>query len=92
MSEQENSSLMQVAGKILEQQTAAERVAQAINVTMPTHGQKLIFKRSLQIKPNADMIVSFKVSNAAGLRWLMLFLAIGMFAAFYRLMLGGRRA
>ncbi|MFC1499109.1 hypothetical protein ACFLS1_11675 [Verrucomicrobiota bacterium] len=63
LSDQENKSLMLVAEKILSQQSAAERMSQAINITMPTHGRKLQFKRSLQIDPEADMVVSFKAGS-----------------------------
>ena len=39
---------------------------------MPTHGRVLTFKRSLQINPDAEMFVTFKVSSGRLTRWLLL--------------------
>lgn len=86
--DQENQSLMQVAGKILEQQSAAERVSQAINITMPAHGRKLVFSRSLQIDPAADLIVSFKVNSGKMLRGVLVLVAAGVLMVAYRFGLG----
>ena len=69
---EENASLMDMAGKMLDQQSAAERVMQAIRIAMPTHGRVLTFKRSLQINPDAEMFVTFKVSSGRLTRWLLL--------------------
>ncbi|MFC1453095.1 hypothetical protein ACFLSJ_07125, partial [Verrucomicrobiota bacterium] len=68
LAEGDNLSLLRIAGRILGQQEAAQRVAQAIRVTLPTHGLRLRFTRALQISPGADMLVTFKVGSGGFLR------------------------
>jgi hypothetical protein len=64
LSVEESDSLRKVAEKILNQQVAAAGVAEAIRVTVPEHGRALRFQRGLQIKPKAEMAVTFRsVSN-----------------------------
>ncbi|MFO7871292.1 MAG: hypothetical protein R6V03_07670 [Kiritimatiellia bacterium] len=69
LSERDNTSLLKLSERIMDQQAAAERSAQAIKITIPTHGRKLMFRRSMQTDPEADMVVSFKMSGGRMLRW-----------------------
>lgn len=87
LSDRDNSGLMLVAGKILDQQVAAERITQAINITMPAHGKRLRFTRSLQIQPNAEMTVIFKASDKFGGGILSVLFSAGLMFAFYRFFL-----
>ncbi|MBN2302639.1 MAG: hypothetical protein JXN60_09000 [Lentisphaerae bacterium] len=79
----DNESMRRLAGKILDQQEAAQRVAQAIAITMPLHGRELRFARSLQIEPASDMIVSFKVSSGTGWRWMLMVVTALALAGLY---------
>jgi hypothetical protein len=54
-------------------------VAQAIRVTLPEHGRKLDFARSLQVDPNVVMTVDFKSFSGVGARrWLALGIVLGL--------------
>jgi hypothetical protein len=92
LSEREKNSLRQLADKIMDQQFAAERVAQAISVTLPEHGRKLSFRRSLQINPDADMTVSFSVRGGWFLRCLLALVTGIVLVAVYRIALGRKTA
>ena len=88
LSAKENDSLRSLSQKMLWQQEAAAGVAQAIRVTLPEHGRRLDFARSLQVDPNADMAVEFKSFGGAGARrWLWLAFALGFLAA-WRFIIG----
>lgn len=82
LDDRDNVSLIQMAGKILDQQVAAERVSQAINIAMPTHGELLQFKRSIQIAPDADMTVTFKSRSQGGGIVMLLLSAVVLFAIY----------
>jgi hypothetical protein len=93
LSAKENDSLRILSEKILRQQEAAAGVAQAIRVTLPEHGRKLDFARSLQVDPNVVMTVDFKSFGGAGARrWLALGLVVALLIG-YRIVVGrvGRR-
>jgi hypothetical protein len=92
LSEREQDSLRQLADKIMDQQFAAERASQAINVTLPEHGRKLLFHRSLQIDPDADMTVSFCASSGALLRGLLVLVTGIVFVVVYGIVLGRKAA
>jgi len=91
LSAKENDSLRILSEKILRQQEAAAGVAQAIRVTLPEHGRKLDFSRSLQVDPNVVMTVDFKSFSGAGARrWLALGFILGLFII-YRVIIGRMR-
>lgn len=62
----ESESLGLVAEKLLDQQQAAGAEIRPIRITVPVQGRRLVFRRDLQIKPGAEMIVTFR---AAGGPW-----------------------
>ena len=83
ISAKENDSLRNLSQKMLWQQEAAAGVAQAIRVTLPEHGRRLDFDRSLQVDPNVAMTVDFKSFGGAGARrWLSLAYALGFLVVF----------
>jgi hypothetical protein len=87
LSDRENTSLMQLAEKIMAQQEAAETPSQAIQITMPEHGQQLKFFRLMQIEEKADMSVVFGTSEWKLAKTLLTLLsAVAVFGAFCFLM------
>ena len=84
LSEKDNKSLMRMSGQILDQQAAAQRLLQAINMTVPMHGRRLQFRRILQINPDADMIVAFKTSSGIVTRWLITLRVVAALTFVYR--------
>ncbi|MDD5676979.1 MAG: hypothetical protein PHW60_03180 [Kiritimatiellae bacterium] len=92
LSAKENDSLRILSEKILRQQEAAAGVSQAIRVTLPEHGRKLDFARSLQVDPNVVMTVDFKSFSGTGARrWLALGFVLGLLII-YRVIVGRIRA
>ncbi len=92
LSAKENESLRILSETVLRQQEAAAGVAQAIRVTLPEHGRKLVFGRSLQVDPNVAMTVAFQSFSGVGARrWLALGLVLGLFVI-YRVIIGQMRA
>lgn len=76
LSAKDNDSLQVLTEKMLRQQEAAAGVAQAIRVTLPEHGQRLDFRRALQVNPEDEMNVRFSASGRGG-GWMT---NLGMFA------------
>ncbi len=81
----DNSALDVVAEKMIEQQAAAAGVVKAIRIAMPEHGKELRFARALQVDPEGELSVSFRVSRGRsahwfGLVWPMLFVFAGFWA------------
>ncbi len=60
LSPQDSDVLRGVSEKMIRQQEAAAGLPQAIRVTIPEHGRRLEFRRTLQIDPQAPMEVAFK--------------------------------
>jgi hypothetical protein len=92
ISSKDNDSLRNLSEKVLGQQEAAAGVGQAIRITLPEHGRKLEFTRSLQVDPNVAMTVDFKSFGGAGLKRLLgLILILGLLVG-YRVLIGRARA
>jgi hypothetical protein len=68
LSAKDNAALEVVADKMIDQQAAAAGVVTAIRITMPEDGRPLQFARALQIDPEGELFVSFKVGTGWGLR------------------------
>lgn len=79
--ESESSNLMRLAGKIMDQQQAAEEVSRAIQVVIPTRGKQLRFYRRLHIDPDAELSVVFKTSSGSFMR--LVLTAMGAIALFF---------
>jgi len=61
---EENSALRGIAGRIVDQQLAAEPAPGAIDVTLPEKGQVLTFTRSLQVDGGQPLELSLDVAPA----------------------------
>ena len=85
---EENTNLQTLAEKIIDQQAAAAALAQAIRITVPEQGTRLMFLRPLQINPNAEMSVSFKAIGAGPLVWLKSLWPMLMLLVLFRVILG----
>jgi len=87
LSAADNESLRRVAEKIIDQQTAAAGLDQAITVTVPEHGSRVQFYRELQINPDAEMMVRFRSFRAGfGRRLAGLWPAVLVFAVAFWLL------
>ncbi len=67
---EQNDAIDEVADKMVGQQVAAAGVLKGIQVTLPAHGQLIRFKRDLQIVPEGELSVSFKVRGSTLMRQL----------------------
>lgn len=76
LSAKDSDSLQALTEKMLRQQEAAAGVSQAIRITLPEHGQRLDFRRSLQVNPEDEMNVRFLAYGRGG-GWIM---SLGLFA------------
>jgi uncharacterized protein with von Willebrand factor type A (vWA) domain len=76
LSAKDNDSLQALTEKMLRQQEAAAGVSQAIRVTLPEHGLRLDFRRSLQVNPEDEMNVRFLAYGRCGGGWI---LSLGFF-------------
>ncbi|MDD4871830.1 MAG: hypothetical protein PHR77_14830 [Kiritimatiellae bacterium] len=65
LSEKDKDALEMVANKLIDQQTAAAGVINAIGVTVPEHGKELRFRRAIQIENQGDLNVTFKVNSGS---------------------------
>jgi len=63
LSEKDNDALEVVANKLIDQQSAAAGVVNAIGVTVPEHGRELRFRRDVQIENQGDLNVTFLVGS-----------------------------
>jgi len=63
LSEKDNDALDIVANKLIDQQSAAAGVINAIGVTVPEHGRELRFRREVQIENQGDLNVTFMVGS-----------------------------
>ncbi|MBM4143864.1 MAG: hypothetical protein FJ225_09790 [Lentisphaerae bacterium] len=87
LSSKDNAALEMVADRIIDQQAAAAGVVAAIRVTMPEHGEKLLFTRALQIDPKADLTVIFKAGTGRlGAAWRAAWPAAVLFALLWWLL------
>ena len=66
LDETEREVQSQQLDKILDQQESATDVKQAIRVTMPRHGKKLVFTRQMLNDNSTALEVTFKSAGAAG--------------------------
>lgn len=80
----DNAALEIVADKMIDQQTAAAGVVTAIRITMPEDGRPLQFARALQIDPDGELFVSFKVGSGwASSHIGAALIALALFSAFW---------
>ncbi len=63
---EENSALRGIAGRIVEQQLAAEPAPGAINVTIPESGKVLTFIRSIQVDGEAPLNLKLNIASTRG--------------------------
>ncbi|MEI6337521.1 MAG: hypothetical protein WCQ57_02925, partial [Verrucomicrobiota bacterium] len=63
---EENSALRGIAGRIVEQQLAAEPAPGAIDVTIPESGKVLTFTRSIQVDGEAPLGLRLKLTSTRG--------------------------
>ncbi|MBW8781884.1 MAG: hypothetical protein JF599_08355 [Verrucomicrobia bacterium] len=63
---EENAALSGIAGRIVDQQLAAEPAPSAIDVTLPEHGQVLTFTRSLQVDGGAPLELKLDIARRWG--------------------------
>jgi len=63
---EENSALRRIAGRIVEQQLAAEPAPSAIEVTIPESGKILTFSRSIQVDGEAPLSLGLDVTSTRG--------------------------
>ena len=63
---EENSALKGIAGRIVDQQLAAEPSPGAINVTIPESGNVLTFTRSIQVNGEAPLSLHLSLSETRG--------------------------
>ena len=66
---EENTALRGIAGRIVDQQLAAEPAPGAIDVTLPEKGRVLTFTRSLQVDGGAPLELRLDVSPARRSGW-----------------------
>jgi hypothetical protein len=88
LSVEDNDALNVVAEKILDQQEAAAGLAPPIRITVPLQGRRLQFVRLLQIKPNAELSVSYRAVSDRALQWLAVAGSVVLMALVYRLLAG----
>ncbi|MBT3380153.1 MAG: hypothetical protein HN742_35675 [Lentisphaerae bacterium] len=75
LSKDDSQNLEQITNRMIEIQEAAAGVALQLMVKPPLHGRTLVFRRALQVEPDAEMKVSFRAapkraqSLLAGLPW-----------------------
>jgi hypothetical protein len=65
-SAEENTALRGIAGRIVEQQLAAEPVGRAIDVTIPESGRVLTFTRSIQVDGEAPLALDLRLERTGG--------------------------
>jgi len=63
---EENSALRGIAGRIVEQQLAAEPVGREIDVTIPESGRVLTFTRSIQVDGEAPLALDLRLEKTGG--------------------------
>ncbi len=63
---EENTALKGIAGRIVEQQLAAEPAPGAIDVTIPESGKILTFTRSIQVDGESPLNLKLSLSNTRG--------------------------
>jgi hypothetical protein len=63
---EENSALRGIAGRIVDQQLAAEPAPSAIDITIPESGNILTFTRSIQVDGEKPLGLSLSLSSARG--------------------------
>ena len=74
---EENTALRGIAGRIVEQQLAAEPAPSAIDVTLPERGRVLTFTRSLQVDGSAPLGLTLEIEkmNHTGIMFMLTLLA-----------------
>jgi hypothetical protein len=61
---EENSALRSIAGRLVDQQLAAEPAPMAIDVTLPERGKVLTFTRTLQVNGTTPLALTLDVGEA----------------------------
>ncbi len=79
----DSDALNIVAEKIIDQQAAAAGIVPAIQVTLPSQGFELSFRRDVQIQPLSAMFVTCKTSAGLITRNILSLLFAGLFLALY---------
>ncbi|MCK5805733.1 MAG: hypothetical protein KAI66_23075, partial [Lentisphaeria bacterium] len=75
LSKDDSQNLEQITDRMIKIQEAAAGVALQLMIKPPLNGRTLEFRRALQVKPDAEMNVSFQAtpkqsqSRAVGVRW-----------------------
>jgi hypothetical protein len=64
--QEENSSLQRIAARLVSQQLAAEPAPQAIDITLPRHGEIASFRRSIQVDGGSPLELELRVGRESG--------------------------
>ena len=78
---EENAALRGIAGRLVDQQLAAEPAPAAIDVTLPERGRVLTFTRSLQVDGGSPLELNLVVGKTAATNVRFGFLALLAVAA-----------
>jgi hypothetical protein len=74
---EENSALRGIAGRLVEQQLAAEPAPSAIDVTLPERGRVLTFMRSLQVDGSAPLNLTLDIEKMNRTPWWLALALLG---------------
>lgn len=77
---EENSALRGIAGRIVEQQLAAEPAPSAIDVTLPERGRVLLFHRSLQVDGSAPLELQLDIQKLNSTNLVVVAVVLGAIA------------
>jgi hypothetical protein len=73
---EESDAFDLVADKMIDQQAAASAVIKGLQITLPTHGKHIQFRRDLQITPESRLNVEFKIQKLNIVGYLMKIIAL----------------
>lgn len=68
--EEERRAMQNIANRMIGQQLAAQPAPQAIDVTMPQHGQLLHFHRSIQLSADTPIALELEIEQQSSYSWL----------------------
>ncbi|MFT5474476.1 MAG: hypothetical protein ACI856_002817, partial [Kiritimatiellia bacterium] len=69
LSAKDNTALLELADRFIEQQAAAAGVAESIKIDMPPSGRVLTFHRPVQIDWGSDLNIAFKTRATHASQW-----------------------